>query len=68
MLDNLSSIIGPSGLLAPPMVVDGSEAGHCFHLLFTFSSSFFLLHLLLFTHFRETPVAENLFSPIFWHN
>ena len=23
--------------------------------------------LLLFTHFRETPVAEILFPPIFWH-
>ena len=41
-----------------------SEAGHCFHLLFS-SSSF--LRLLLFTHFGETSVTENLFPPIFWH-
>ena len=29
---------------------------------------FLLLRLLLFTHFGETPVRENLFPPIFWHN
>ena len=27
----------------------------------------FLFSLVL-THFRETPEAENLFPPIFWHN
>ena len=27
-----------------------------------------LFHLLLLTHFGETPEADNLFSPIFWHN
>ena len=31
-------------------------------------SSFFSLRLLLFTHFGESPVRENLFPPIFWHN
>ena len=38
-------------------------------LLFLFS--FFLLlflRLLLFTQFGESPVRENLFPPIFWHN
>ena len=29
---------------------------------------FFSLRLLLLTHFGETPVCENLFPPIFWHN
>ena len=29
---------------------------------------FFFLRLLLFTHFGESPVRENLFPPIFWHN
>ena len=43
-----------------------SEAGHCFHLLFFLF--FFFLRLLLFTHFGESPVRENLFPPIFWHN
>ena len=28
--------IGPGCLRAPPVVADGSEAGHCFHLLFSF--------------------------------
>ena len=30
--------------------------------------SFFPLRLLLLTHFRESPVCENLFPPIFWHS
>ena len=33
-----------------------------FSLFFLFS----LLRLLLFTHFRESPLCKNLFSPIFW--
>ena len=36
--------------------------------LSTFLFLFLLLRLLLFTHFGETPMAENLFPPIFWHN
>ena len=48
----------PGSLPAPPMVANGSEAGDCFHLLF-----FFFLRLLLFTHFGESPVRENLFPP-----
>ena len=31
-------------------------------------SFLFSLCLLLLTHFRESPVCENLFPPIFWHN
>ena len=58
------SSIGPGVLCAPPVVANGSRAGHCFHLLL----SFLFLCLLLFTHFRETPEGENLFPPIFWHN
>ena len=37
-------------------------------LSFFLSFLFFSLRLLLFTHFRESPVCENLFPPIFWHN
>ena len=33
-----------------------------------FLSSFFSLRLLLLTHFRETPMCEIIFHPIFWHN
>ena len=38
-------IIGPGGLRAPQVVVDGSEAGNCFHLCFLF---FFFLFPFLF--------------------
>ena len=31
----LGSNFGPGGLCAPLVVMDGSEAGHCFHLLFS---------------------------------
>ena len=36
----------------------------------TFGLSFFslLFRLLLLTHFGESPVRENLFPPIVWHN
>ena len=30
--------------------------------------SFFFLRLLLLTHLGETPLSENLFPPIFWHD
>ena len=33
-----------------------------------FFSFFLLLRLLLFIHFGETPMADILFPPIFWHN
>ena len=31
-------------------------------------SFFFSLRLLILTHFGESPMCENLFPPIFWHN
>ena len=46
-------------LRAPHVVADEAKLAIVF---------FFLLRLLLFTHFGETPVAENLFPPIFWQN
>ena len=59
-------------LRAPPVVADGAKLAIVFtyfFLLFTFFFFLFLfLRLLLFTHFGETPVRENLFPPIFWHN
>ena len=29
-----SHCFGPGGLRVPPVVADGSKAGHCFHLIF----------------------------------
>ena len=37
-------------------------------LLLPSSFFFFFLRLLFLTHFGESPQAENLFPPIFWHN
>ena len=48
---------GPGGLRVSPVVEDGSEAGHCFHLFFLL-----LLRLLLFTQILEiflTKVTPN---------
>ena len=44
----------------------GGKVGHCFHCLFSFSSSSlsFSLRILLFTHLEETPEAEILFPII----
>ena len=53
-----------SCLCAPPMVAD--EAKPLFSPNFFFSFSFFL-RLLLFAHFGEIPVAENLFPTIFYY-
>ena len=67
--------VGPGVLACATHGGGRSEAGHCFHLLFSSFFFFFLLfllflflRLLLFTHFGESPVRENLFPPIFWHN
>ena len=61
---SILATIGPGGLRAPciawPLLLPS------FSLFFSF---FFLsLLLLLLTHFGESPVCENLFPPIFWHN
>ena len=45
-------------LRAPPVVADEAKLASPF---------FFLLRLLLFTHFEESSVRENLFLPIFWN-
>ena len=58
--------IGPGVLACATHGCGRSEAGHCFHLLSFFFLSFYAF--LLFNHFGETPVRENLFPPIFWHN
>ena len=60
-------------LRAPHVVADEAKLAIVFtyfFLLLSFSFFFFLLflRLLLFTHFKETPMTENLFPPIFWHN
>ena len=60
---NCIALVGPGGLRAPPVVVDGSEAGHCFHLLF---SSFSMPSA--FRPLRGTSRAWKFVSPIFWHN
>ena len=55
-------------LRAPPEVALQCVAGHCYYQLSVSLFLSFSLHLLLLTHFGETPVCENLFSQIFWHN
>ena len=37
----LPGLIGPGDLRAPNVMVDGSEAGHCFHLLFSSVTKFY---------------------------
>ena len=54
-------------LRAPYGVADEAKLAIVFT-YFLFSFFFLLLRLLLFTHFGESPVRENLFPPIFWHN
>ena len=60
--------LAQAALCAPPEVALQCVAGHCYYQLSVFSPSLLLLRLLLLTHFGETPEAENLFPPIFWHN
>ena len=56
-------LIGPGVLACATRGGGRSEAGHCFHLLFSFFLFlfffFFFLRLLLFIHFGESPVREN---------
>ena len=58
-------------LRAPHVVADEAKLAIVFTYFFLFFSFFFFLlflRLLLFTHFGESRVRENLFPPIFWHN
>ena len=57
-------------LCAPHVVADEVKLAIVFTYFFLSYSFFFffLLRLLLFTHFGESPMRENLFPPIFWHN
>ena len=68
----VKALIGPGGLRAPCMRHACAMHAPCVAwplLLPTFALSFFLcLCLLLLTHFGESPVCENLFLPIFWHD
>ena len=59
------AIVGPGGLRVP--CVAWPLLSPLFGPLFSLSF-FFSLRLLLFTHFGESPVCENLFPQIFWHN
>ena len=64
---NISELLAQAALHAPPGVAFAMRSWPL--LLPSFSLSLlFSLRLLLFTHFRESPVCENLFPPIFWHN
>ena len=40
-----TNTFNPGGLRAPPMVADGIEAGHCFHLLFFGPGSLHVPHV-----------------------
>ena len=70
------SILGPliflilvqACLRAPLVVADEAKLAIVFTYFFLSFFLFLLLRLLLFTHFGESPVRENLFPPIFWHN
>ena len=57
-------------LRAPLVLADEAKLAIVFTYFFVFSLFFIFrfLRLLLFTHFGESPVRENLFPPIFWHN
>ena len=50
-------------LRAPPVVADEAKLAIVFTYFFLFSFFFFLC-LLLFTHFGESPVRENLDQPL----
>ena len=66
----LFSFLVQACLRAPHVVADEAKLAIVFTYFFLFSFFFFLflLRLLLFTHFGESPVRENLFPPVFWHN
>ena len=53
-------LLAQAALHAPPEVA--------YAMAIVIVSSFFSRHILLLTHFEETPVCEIIFAPIFWHN
>ena len=68
VLETLQNAIGPGGLRAPPEVAFECVAGHCYYFQ-SFLSHFPLLSTsFAFDPLLETPEAEILFPPIFWHN
>ena len=67
-LNRNESLLVQACLRAPLVVADEAKLAIVFTYFFLLLFSFFFLRLLLFTHFGESPVRENLFPPIFWHN
>ena len=61
-------VLAQAALRAPPEVAFAMRSWPMLFPTFSLFFSFFLFRLLLLTHFGETPEAENLFPPIFWHN
>ena len=53
-----ANLFGPGVLFAPHVVADEAKLANVFPYFFLLLSSFLLL--LLFIHFRETPLTENL--------
>ena len=65
----LSATFGPGGLRAPCVLACAMRSlANVFTIVQSLFLSLSLLHLLLLTHFGESPVTENLFPTIFWHN
>ena len=58
------NFIGPGVLACATRGGGRSEAGHCFHLLFSFFLSFFFFFSAFYFSPGESPVRENLFPPI----
>ena len=64
-----AQLLAQAALRAPPEVEFAMRSRPLLLPSFSLSLSLsFFLRLLLLTHFGETPEAENLFAPIFWHN
>ena len=60
---------GPGGLRAPCLLACAMRSlVIVITIVQSLLSLFFSLRLLLLTHFGKSPVCENLFPPIFWHN
>ena len=65
---SISHWVGPSGLRAPCVLACAMRNLAIVITIVQSFSLFLFLRLLLLTHFGESPVCENLFPPIFWHN